>query len=360
MFKRWVKDIQWMLVLAVLLLSSIGLLFIHSATHLEEGNFIAKQMIWMGIGFSIFFGVTFLGYRTFLGISNLIYLAAILLLFAVMAVGGTHLGAQRWLHIGPIVIQPSEFAKLAAALVLANYLGAHPRIENEAKTVVVASLFILFPFFLILKQPDLGTSLLFIPLMASVLLVWGLRYRYFIAAGLMGIISASVLWVFLKEYQKNRLHVFLNPELDPLGAGYTALQSKIAVGSGGLFGKGYLAGTQIQLDFVPEHHTDFIYCVIGEEWGFFGSLILLLCYGLLFRACFRVIENTTDMKAKLLATGLVAIIFSQVFINIGMSFGLMPITGLTLPLVSYGGSSFVMTCISLGLILSIYKERSIF
>ena len=172
--------------------------------------------------------------------------------------------------------------------------------------------------------------------------------------------SAPFFWQLLKDYQKQRILVFLNPSRDPLGSGYTAIQAKIAVGSGGLFGKGYLQGSQSQLQFIPEHHTDFIFCVIGEEWGFIGALLLLVLYGTLFKSAFDIMSQTTDPKAKLLITGILAVMFSQVFINIGMSFGLMPITGLTLPLISYGGSSLVATSVALGLVLSVYRERSIF
>jgi len=193
-----------------------------------------------------------------------------------------------------------------------------------------------------------------------VVFMWGLRYRYFITAFLSLAVTAPFLWTLLKTYQKKRILVFLDPTMDPLGAGYTAIQSKIAVGSGGLLGKGYLAGTQTQLQFVPEHHTDFIFCVFGEEWGFMGAILLLGLYWLLFSSAFKIISATTDQKARLLGSGIMAMLFVQVFVNIGMTIGLMPITGITLPLVSYGGSSMISTAIALGLILSIYRERSIF
>jgi rod shape determining protein RodA len=292
--------------------------------------------------------------------SYLLYWISIVLLFWVSIAGDARLGAQRWLSIGPLSIQPSEFAKMATVLALANYLGSHHSWEKENRIILTALGMVLLPLVLILRQPDLGTALLLIPMTVVLLLLWGIRYRYLIGTVLLGFLSAPFLWGLLKEYQKKRILVFLNPNLDPLGAGYTAMQSRIAVGSGGLLGKGYLAGTQTQLQFVPEHHTDFVFCVIGEELGYLGSLILLILYGFLFRAAFQIMEQTTDVKAKLLISGVLAVLFSQVFINVGMSFGLMPITGITLPLVSYGGSSFIATMIAVGFILSVYRERSIF
>ena len=354
------KNLHWNLFYAMMGLAAMGLIFIHSASHYETGQFAMKQLFWMGVGLLAFFSIAILGYRTFLGMSYLLYVIAIGLLLWVLVLGEAHLGAQRWFRIGPVAFQPSEFAKLATVLALANFLGSNHQWEKEGRFILSALGIALLPFFLIVKQPDLGTALLFLPMVVVLLFLWGMRYRYVIGSALMVAVATPFLWQFLKEYQKKRILVFLNPNLDPLGAGYTALQSRIAIGSGGLFGRGYLNGTQSQLDFVPEHHTDFIFCVIGEEWGFAGSILLLFLYGWLFKACFEVLEHTTDVKAKLLVAGLMSLMFCQVFINIGMSFGLMPITGLTLPLVSYGGSSFFATAIALGLIVSVYKERSIF
>ncbi len=360
MLKKWLRDIHWPLVLAMLGLAALGIVFIYSSSYRDPGEFHLKQLFWASVGFVIFFIMPFIGYRTFLSSSYLLYVISLLLLVWVDIAGHTRLGAQRWIIIGPIVIQPSEFAKLTTVLALSNFLGSHHSWEKENGIILAAIGMTLVPMFLIMKQPDLGSSLLFVPMLVVLLLLWGIRYRYLIAAVVMGAASAPFLWLFLKEYQKKRILVFLNPQLDPLGSGYTALQSRIAVGSGGFWGKGFLHGTQSQLNFVPEHHTDFIFCVLGEEWGFLGSILLLFLYGYLFNALFQVITHTTDFKAKLLCSGVLTVLFAQVFINVGMSIGLMPVTGLTLPLISYGGSSFVATAIALGLALSIHKERSIF
>lgn len=338
----------------------IGLLFVYSAAFHDSGHYLTKHFFWVFVGFLVLFSVPFIGYRTFLSVSYLLYCISIVLLVAVLVIGKHRLGAQRWLDIGPLAIQPSEFAKLATILAVANYLGANNAWEKKMRVVLTALAMTFIPFILILKQPDLGSASMLIPMVVTLLFLWGISWKWIAFAGLSGAGVVPFLWHFLKPYQQKRISVFLNPNLDPLGSGYTAVQAKIAVGSGGLLGKGFLAGTQSQLQFVPEHHTDFIFCVLGEEWGFAGALLLLCLYGFLFRAAFQVMSNTTDIKAKLLISGVVAVIFAQLFINIGMTYGLTPITGITLPFISYGGSSFVATAIALGLILSIYKERSIF
>lgn len=360
MLRRLFRGIHLPLVFSVLALAAIGILFIYSATFREPNQYEVKQFFWALIGFAVLIGIPFVGYRPFLSVSYLFYVITLILLLLVDFFGSTRLGAQRWLELGPIAIQPSEFAKLGTLLAVVNFLGSHHPWEGQAKTVTQALLLLVVPFFLIVKQPDLGTALLFIPMSVVMLFLWGVRKRFLFSVFTALVLAIPFVWGFLKGYQKKRLLVFLNPNLDPLGSGYTALQSKIAVGSGGLWGKGYMAGTQTQLHFVPEHHTDFIFCVIGEELGFLGSLLVLCLYGFLFHSIFLIMQHTTDVKAKLLCGGVLALIFSQVIINMGMTFGLMPIAGLPLPLMSYGGSSFVMTCMALGLVLSVYRERSIF
>ncbi|HNX69568.1 MAG TPA: rod shape-determining protein RodA [Candidatus Omnitrophota bacterium] len=360
MLRRLFRGIHLPLVFSVLALAMIGLLFIYSASYRDAGQYEVKQLFWIAVGLAVLVGVPWIGYRPFLSISYLFYIVTIILLAFVDFLGSKHLGAQRWLDLGPLSIQPSEFAKLGTMLAVVNFLGSHHPWEGQTRTVATALFLLAVPFMLIVKQPDLGTALLFIPMSIVMLYLWGVRKRFLFTVFGSLALAVPLAWEFLKGYQKKRLLVFLNPNLDPLGSGYTALQAKIAVGSGGLWGKGYLAGTQTQLHFVPEHHTDFIFCVIGEEWGFLGSLLVLCLYGALFHAIFLIMQHTTDVKAKLLCGGVLALLFSHVMINIGMTFGLMPIAGLPLPLVSYGGSSFIMTCMALGLVLSVYRERSIF
>lgn len=360
MVPRWLRGFHFPLIFAVLGLAAIGLLFIYSASFRDPGNYEVKQLAWMGMGFLFLLGIPLVGYRPLLSLSSFIYAATLILLVMVDFVGQKHLGAQRWLELGPVVIQPSEFAKLGTLMMVVNFLGSHHPWEGQVKTVSTAILLLAIPFMLIVKQPDLGTALLFIPMSLVMLFLWGVKKRFLIGVFISMALAIPVVWEFLKEYQKKRLLVFLDPNRDPLGSGYTALQAKIAVGSGSFWGKGYLGGTQAQLQFVPEHHTDFIFCVIGEEWGFLGSLLVLCLYGFLFHSMFLIMQHTTDAKAKMLCGGILALFVAHVVINIGMTFGLMPIAGVPLPLVSYGGSSFLMNCIALGLVLSVYRERSIF
>jgi rod shape determining protein RodA len=360
MLRRLFKDIHYPLLFAVLGLAAIGALFIYSASYRDPGSYEVKQLLWIAIGLMVMISVPYIGYRPFLSISYLFYGFSLILLVLVDFIGHKHLGAARWLTIGPVAIQPSEFAKLGTLLALVNYLGSHNSVQGQFKTVLGALFLIAVPFFLVVKQPDLGSAILFVPMALAIFFLWGIRWRYILTA--LGSLAVAIPfgWELLKEYQKKRILVFLDPNRDPLGSGYTAIQSKIAVGSGGLFGKGFLAGTQTQLHFVPEHHTDFIFCVIGEEIGFLGGLLVLCLYAYLFNSIFLVMQHTTDIKAKLLCGGVLALLFAHVLINVGMTIGLMPIAGVPLPLISYGGSSFVMNCIALGLVLSVYKERSIF
>ena len=360
MLRRVLNGIHFPLFFSVVALAAVGLLFIYSASYRDFGNYEVKQLFWILGGLVVLVGVPFIGYRPFLSVSYPFYVLTLILLVLVDFFGSKVLGAQRWLTLGPIAIQPSEFAKVGALLAGVNFLGSHHPWEGQTKTVSIALLLLAVPLVLIIKQPDLGTALLFIPMSVVMLFLWGVRKRFLAACFSALALAAPLAWGFLKAYQKKRLMVFLNPNLDPLGSGYTALQSKIAVGSGGLLGKGYLGGTQIQLHFVPEHHTDFIFCVIGEELGFLGSLLVLCLYGFLFHSIFLIMQHTTDVKAKMLCGGVLALLFSHVMINVGMTIGLMPIAGVPLPLISYGGSSFIMNCMCLGLVLSVHKERSIF
>ena len=360
MLLRWFKSLPLPLLRNALILMTVGVFFIYSATFRSSGDFAIRQSAWLGVSLLFFVLTIQLGYRYFLGISYAFYVLAIAFLVGVDLFGTVRLGAQRWIELGPFSFQPSEFAKLATVLALANFLGSRNPWEGEWKVIGTTVLVAGLPLVLILKQPDLGSAVLLIPLGVFLLFLWGIRLRYLVMSFVGSLLASPFLWNLLKDYQKKRILVFLNPQLDPLGAGYTAIQSRIAVGSGGLFGKGWLHGSQSQLDFVPEHHTDFIFSVIGEELGFFGSFFLVFLYGILFYQVFQVMEKTTDIKGRLLVLGILSFLFFQFLINVGMSFGLFPITGITLPFVSYGGSSLVASAIALGLIASVYKERSIF
>lgn len=360
MLHRLLKGIHWRIVSVAAGLVLIGVVAIYSASFRMGGGFAAKQATWTLIAVCAFFSAAWVGYRFFLNVSYLFYGLTIVLLVFVPLFGETYLGANRWISLGPFQLQPSELCKIATILILAQYLANRTALSEQKRSFFVTLALVAVPVGLILKQPDLGSALVFLPVLFAILFFWGFRIRYLVFLAMLGISMAPFLWHTLKPYQQKRLLVFFNPSVDPIGASYTAIQSKIAVGSGGLIGKGWLRGTQTQLDFVPEHHTDFIFSVIGEEFGFAGSIVIIALFGFLLLYVFEIMEHTTDLKARLLAIGIAAFLFFQVFVNIGMTIGLAPITGLTLPLVSYGGSSLVTTFFALGLLVSVYKERSIF
>lgn len=288
----------------------------------------------------------------------LAYLAGVLLLVAVLVVGVQAKGAQRWLSIpGVIRFQPSELMKLAMPMMLAWYLGRHTLRPTLAQ-VVVSMLIIAVPVFLVLKQPDLGTSLLIATSGFFVLLLAGLRWRYIIGAAILLVPAAVAMWLFvLHNYQKQRVLSFLNPESDPLGAGWNIIQSKAAIGSGGVYGKGWLQGTQSHLDFLPEGHTDFIIAVLGEEFGLVGICLLLVVYLLIIARGLYIALQAQDSFCKLLAGSITLTFFVYVFVNIGMVSGLLPVVGVPLPLISYGGTSLVTLLVGFGILMSIHTHR---
>ena len=362
--KRLIKDFDKILLAAVFILCVGGLLILYSATKVKDLSFaesyVARQINWMALGAVLLLLVLNISYQRFIDISYVLYGINIILLILVLILGHVRLGAQRWFTIGNFTLQPSEFIKISFILTLANYLGSKKESLEHPKGFIAPLILLAVPFLLVLVQPDLGTALLLLPIFLSMMFVAGIRPKYLLVLVITGLLSLPVFWHFLRDYQKQRLTVFLNPNADPLGAGYTIIQSKIAVGSGGIIGKGWLAGTQNQLNFLPERHTDFIFSVIGEEWGLFGALVLLLLYFLIVRRGFDIAALTNDMHGKLIATGVVVLIALQVLINIAMTIGFMPVVGIPLPLISYGGSSMFTTLIAIGLLLNVGMRRSRF
>lgn len=362
--KRLYKDFDKSLAMAALLLMVIGFLSIQSATlarSLPFGeSFVLRQLNWVAVGVVLTAVFLNISYQRFVDLSYIIYAVNIVFLVLVLILGHARLGAQRWFSIGGFAFQPSEFTKLSLILVLASYLGSKKDGMRSLTSLFIPVLLLGMPFVLVVLQPDLGTALLLVPIFFSMLIVGGARMKYILIMILSGLASLPVFWHFMREYQKQRLLVFLNPNIDPLGAGYTIIQSKIAVGSGGLFGKGWLSGTQNQLNFLPERHTDFIFSVIGEERGFLGALILILLFAYIVKKAFNITMLTGDPFGRLIAAGIGVMIALQVVINIGMTIGLMPVVGIPLPLVSYGGSSLIATILAIGLLLNIYMRRSRF
>jgi rod shape determining protein RodA len=321
---------------------------------------VVKQTTWLGLSLALALVVIHVSYQRFIDISYLLYAVNIILLAAILVIGSVRLGAQRWFSIGSFTFQPSEFIKLNLILALANYIGSRREAMASLASLIVPIALTAIPFALVLLQPDLGTALMLVPIFFAMLFAGGARIKHLVIMLILGLASLPFFWHFLHGYQKQRLLVFINPNIDPLGAGYTIIQSKIAVGSGGIFGKGYLAGTQSQLNFLPERHTDFIFSVIGEEWGLLGAAALLALYFLIANRSFRIASFTHDTYGRLVATGIAVMISLQVIVNMAMTIGLMPVVGIPLPLVSYGGSSLVATFLAVALVLNIAMRRSRF
>ena len=350
------KGFDWVLALSAVAIFLLGLLFLFSSTYPHNIDYVLRQITWFLLGMLIFFFTAKVNYRKIVGIGNAFYSLIIFLLIAVLIFGSRRLGAQRWLAIGVFNIQPSELGKLFITLALVQYLSNH-KTCGSLRNIFVPLIIVLVPFILIMEEPDLGTALMLLPIMFILLYAWGAPLKYLFSIILCGLLISPLGWFLLKDYQKERLAVFMNPNADPLGAGYTVIQSRIAIGSGGVFGKGWLSGTQNQLNFLAERHTDFIFSVAGEEWGFLGGLILIGLYYLLIKRGFRIAEKANDPCGRLLAIALLAMIGIQVLVNLSMTMGFMPVVGLPLPLVSYGGSSLLVTMTALGLLESIAIHR---
>lgn len=324
-----------------------------------------KQVIWAGIGLCFMFLMARLDYKKIRILSWPLYVLSVVALSIVLVMGRMIMGAQRWISLGELSFQPSELGKFAMILILAQYYShkniydvqSVGRASSFAKGLLAPLGITLIPVGLVLLQPDLGTGIIYLFLFISVAFLAEVPIRYLLGLMGTGILSSPFFWHFLKDYQKSRLLVFLNPNIDPLGAGYTMIQSKIAIGSGRFLGRGWMAGTQSQLNFLAERHTDFIFSVWGEEWGFLGSIILLVLYGILIAMILRVADLAKDMYGRLLCIGVASVIFFQVFVNIGMNISLCPVVGLPLPFVSYGGSSLVLNLLGVGIVLSVARQR---
>lgn len=356
--------IDKILLLAVLAVAFIGIFFVYSATWGgdDPGSGldprVVKQIIWVFLGVTLLFTVANMDYLRVINFAYVAYGINIALLLFLLMFGGERYGARRWISLGPVSLQPSEFVKITVILILAYFLGERREKLGTLDTYVGAFLLVAPAAVLIFMQPDLGTAFVLAPILLSILFVCGSRLKY-IAVTVCGALAAlPFFWMFLKDYQKNRLMVFLNPDLDPLGAGYTIIQSKIAIGSGGLFGKGWLNGTQSYLRFLPERHTDFIFSVVGEEWGFIGALFLLGLYVLIIVRGVKIISEVKDVYGKVIATGVVTLIAFQVVVNISMTIGLMPVVGLPLPAITYGGSNTLATLFAAGLLLSVSRRAN--
>ncbi|MDO4786177.1 MAG: rod shape-determining protein RodA [Fretibacterium sp.] len=358
-FKEDVAELDRILIGCVLLLVGCGLLCVFSAGagRLGRGwDFALRQTLWMVGGCFAMFFVVAVGYRRLLNAAYPIYLMTLFLLFLTVLLAPRIKGAQSWLSLGFFRFQPSEFAKISLILVLSKWLSRYPPLNLRA---FLGGLGVAAPaVLLVLAQPDAGSALVYIVITFGMLFIAGTPLRYLGTLAGCGLALTPFLWFFLKEYQKLRLLVFLDPTRDPLGAGYNVIQSRIAVGSGGFWGKGFMNGMQSKLRFLPEPHTDFIFSVYSEEFGFWGTSLLLFLFALLF---FRIIAaglRSRDRRCKILVSGVAVWIWFQMFESIGMSIGLMPVTGLPLPFLSYGGSALLAVFIALGLVGSVYVDSA--
>ncbi len=361
--RRLLIHFDWTLLAIVLVIASIGILNLYSISSNGEAGtaFYLKQLSWLLIGLVFMMIVAFVEYRYYSDFAYPIHALALFLLVVVIAFGMITSGAQRWIRWGSLSFQPSEFVKISFIIALAKYFQRPPdRKGFTLKDLAIPFLLLLIPMGMILKQPDLGTAIILFLILFSVLFFVKIRWTSLLTLALIGASALPVLWGFLKEYQKKRIYTFFNPSLDPLGAGYHIIQSKVAVGSGGLFGKGFMKGTQCKLGFLPEQQTDFIFSVLAEEWGFIGSLVMIGLYLVLVVWGLRIAFSAKDRFGAILAFGVSAMLFWHAFINIGMVAGMMPVVGIPLPLLSYGGSFMVSTLMGIGLLLNISMRRYLF
>ena len=345
------------LLLGLCLLATTSLFVLYSASG-QDADVVWRQVVRLGIGFGVMFALAQLNPAPLKRWTPWLFGLGLALLVAVLVAGEIGKGAQRWLDLGLFRFQPSEVMKLAMPMMVAWYLSDHPLPPN-GKRLAIAVTIIAVPTLLIAKQPDLGTALLVASAGIFVLLFAGIPWR--LVLGFLGLAAAGapVLWYFMHDYQRQRVLTFLNPEHDPLGAGYHIIQSKIAIGSGGLYGKGWLNGTQSQLNFLPERSTDFIFAAYAEEFGLLGVLVLLAIYLFIIMRGLLIAAQAQDSFTRLLAGSLVMTFFIYVFVNIGMVTGLLPVVGLPLPLVSYGGTSMVTLMAAFGILMSIHTHRKL-
>ncbi len=355
----YLDQTDYWVILSIVFISLIGIIMVHSATYSDPNTsaYIWKQILWVLLGLSWMLLVTGYDYHDWLNYAWWLYGFNFVLLLIVLIVGKSAGGAARWIGVGPFQFQPSELSKIILILSLSRYLHDFGDQMDDWKRVLGAYLLIGIPMLMIMKQPDLGTSLTLVPVLFAVLYVAGTPIRFLTYPVVAGILFSPIAFSFLKTYQKNRLLIFINPQIDPLGAGYNVIQSVIAVGSGGIFGKGWLKGTQTQLDFLPANHTDFAFSTFAEQFGFIGSCLVLLAFGFMLIRMLGWTRYAKDNQGIFIIVGVATLILAHVLINIGMTIGIMPVTGLPLPMISYGGSSYMTFMTALGLAINVHQRR---
>jgi len=362
--RRLYFHIDWLLVGAVVLLSGIGVAMVYSTTYITTttgGR--ANPQVWtqlyaLGIGLVALLVCLAIDYRMFAEHSLFVYGSLIVLLVFVLVKGQTQMGGQRWIPIGPFHLQPSEFGRIGVALLLAMYFAENRRGAKNTGDLILGGIFTAIPLILIAKQPDLGTAVTLLPVFVGLAFLAGLRLRLLGVLALAAVLIAPVVWKFgLKDYQRSRIQMFIDPEQDPKGAGYQTIQARVTVGSGGLFGKGFMHGTQGQLKYLPVAHNDFIFSVLAEELGFIGVLTALGLYLFVILRSLEAARLAKDRLGAYLVGGIISGFAFQVIYNVTMSAGLAPVKGITLPLMSYGGSSLIASLAGFGLILNVRMRR---
>ncbi len=360
--RRLLDNFDWILLGILMMIGLLSVVNLYSATYSIGGSGIyVKQICWYGIGFLVLLLMTTFDYHLLDRIAYPLFFLCLILMLAVLQIGRVTHGSQRWLDLGFFSVQPSEMVKVSVILMLAKYFSASQktgdyRMRDLWKPLVMIGV----PFVMIVAQPDLGTALVVLIVSFSVIMFVHMNRRSMLIFLSIACISAPFFWMSLQGYQKERIIAFLRPETDPLGSAYHVTQSKIAIGSGLFWGKGYLKGTQTSLNFLPQQHTDFLFSVLAEEWGFIGSTILLTLYLFLMLWCLNIARNSKDRFGILVVVGVVALIFWHLIINVCMVTGLLPVVGIPLALFSYGGSSVVSTFASMGLVMNVSMRRFMF
>jgi rod shape determining protein RodA len=353
-FERALSRLDLNLLITALLIAAIGCLLVFSATHSSpQAPLFRKQVIWTLIGIALMTICLFVDYHMLMEVSPFLYAVGIALLVYVLAYGRLTRHVKSWIHVGSFQFQPSEFMKIFTALLIAKYFDSNDRAYLDLRSFVIVSAMIGLPVCLIAVQPAFGSAASFFPLVGVAMFFGGIKPKWWLIATLCALVAAPAGWHFLKPFQKERILIFLEPSRDPLGSGYQVMQAKIATGSGGITGKGFLHGTQVNLEYLPARHTDFIFSVLGEEWGFAGVAVVLALYLYLIVESLGVAKASRDRGGTFLVLSLVCFFIFHVFINVSMQIGLLPVTGIPLPLISYGGSATMMFFIAIGLILNV-------
>lgn len=352
------KNIDWVIVVTVVFFAVISLTAIYSVAY---GEFFIKQGIYFILGFFLMFIISSIDYRILKnsGLVFFLYVVSVILLGAVLIFGSRIRGASSWFKLGVIQLQPVEIIKITVAILLAKYFSSRHIEMYRFRHIIISGIYIFIPVVLTLMQPDLGSLLAILMIWIGIMIVSGIKKKHLVFLSFAGVITCIVFWMFfLHPYQKGRIITFLDPQADPLHGGYSVIQSMTAVGSGRILGKGVGHGSQSQFNFLPEQHTDFIFAVVAEEWGLVGVIFLLSLYGILFYRLAKIISETNDDFGKLYVIGIYLLFLCHIIVNVGMNIGLIPVTGIPLLMVSFGGSSLISTFIALGIVQSVKIHKT--